>query len=215
MPHMQQRIGSREELSDDYVVCLTMANESLRPQMVEAARILLKYVPVNLGIGHRFCVKTKNVDFERIVSELKDEGRHKSPIKPQVHAVYTDVETVKAVVKDLVEKVPEIPITLSGLFKEIQKLSKDIAIEMPDTAKLSLPILGKTKLLPQEEILKVTTMCGHQYVPTRLVEKVVQDIKQRRMSLDEAADELARTCRCGVFNPARARKILARLATQT
>jgi hypothetical protein len=41
-----------------------------------------------------------------------------------------------------------------------------------------------------------------------LVKKAVEDIKEGRISAEEAACELAKPCVCGVFNPARAKRLL-------
>jgi hypothetical protein len=49
-------------------------------------------------------------------------------------------------------------------------------------------------------------------VSAGLVEAMVADIKERVKSPDDAAEELASHCCCGVFNPARATRLLAAMA---
>jgi hypothetical protein len=79
------------------------------------------------------------------------------------------------------------------------------------TVEHSLGILGQMKRLPAEEILQLTTMCGHGMVPVNLVEKTVAEIKRGKKNYREAALELTRPCHCGIYNPVRAERLLRRL----
>ena len=49
-------------------------------------------------------------------------------------------------------------------------------------------------------------------VSATLVDSLADDVKASRKSAQDAAKEMARQCVCGIFNPARAAKLLAALA---
>jgi hypothetical protein len=79
------------------------------------------------------------------------------------------------------------------------------------TVENSLGIFGRIRRLPSEEMLQLTTMCGHGMVPANLVEKVVAEIKRGKKTMREGAVELTRPCHCGIYNPVRAERLLKRL----
>ncbi len=64
------------------------------------------------------------------------------------------------------------------------------------------------KLLPEEPVLGITTMCGHGMVAANLVREMAQQVKKGRKTLQEAGIELAKPCQCGIFNPKRAESLL-------
>ena len=78
-------------------------------------------------------------------------------------------------------------------------MAGDVGLK-PHTALLSLGFHGKKELLPEEEVLEITTMCGHGLVATHLVEEVVQKVKSGALTSEKAAMLLAQPCPCGIFN---------------
>ena len=80
------------------------------------------------------------------------------------------------------------------------------------TVELSLGIWGKTEKLPSNDILEVTSMCGHGLISASLVNSLVGGIKAGAKTPEDAARELTPNCTCGIFNPARAAKLLAAMA---
>jgi hypothetical protein len=79
------------------------------------------------------------------------------------------------------------------------------------TVENSLSIFGRIRRLPSEQVLQITTMCGHGMVPANLVEKVVVEIKRDKKTMREGTVELTRSCHCGIYNPVRAERLLKRL----
>jgi len=55
-------------------------------------------------------------------------------------------------------------------------------------------------------------MGDHARVAPNLIKAMVEDVKKGKKSAEGAADELARHCGCGVFNPYRAAKLLKKMA---
>jgi hypothetical protein len=72
----------------------------------------------------------------------------------------------------------------------------------------SLGFEGKTEKLPNTQVLKLTTMCGHGMVSASLAKKMIDWVKEGRRTPEQAVTYMSRFCSCGVFNPARAKGIL-------
>src|SRR5260370_1314996 len=72
----------------------------------------------------------------------------------------------------------------------------------------SLGFEGKTGRLPNEDVLMLSTMCGHGMVSSSLAKKMIDWVKEGRRTPEQAVTYLARFCSCGVFNPSRALRIL-------
>jgi hypothetical protein len=64
-------------------------------------------------------------------------------------------------------------------------------------------------------VLYLATMCGHGMVSASLANKMIDWVKEGRRTPDEAVTYLQRFCSCGVFNPARARRLLEQARTRT
>ncbi len=92
----------------------------------------------------------------------------------------------------------------------MEKLCSEIGLS-PHTVEYSLGIHGNTKKLPDENLLEITTMCGHAMVSPNLVIDLVKQIDTGETTHEEASKELSRMCDCGIFNPFRAEKLLRKL----
>ena len=79
----------------------------------------------------------------------------------------------------------------------------------------SLGFEGKTEKLPNSQVLLLSTMCGHGMVSNSLAKKMIDWVKEGRRTPEEAVTYMARFCSCGVFNPARAKRILEDARTKT
>lgn len=78
----------------------------------------------------------------------------------------------------------------------------------PHTINYSLGVFGKKDLLPDEEILSITSMCGHHLIPDGVVARMQERVQEGEMTPEEAANKMAAMCPCGIFNPARAVRLL-------
>jgi len=68
--------------------------------------------------------------------------------------------------------------------------------------------------LPSEEIIELTTMCGHHCISPQSVENYVNLIKIGKITVEKATENLAKPCVCGIFNPKRAKMILKKLTVK-
>ena len=203
MTHTLHRRGTAESLSDDYVL-LCMPEPGINdsgspPKLREFLRIAMRHNPKNIGemaFGNMYSHKSEEV----IVNAQKI-----------VHAVYDNSAVVVQVLKELKEADLGLSVVVSGILDSVNDCCQKAGLKR-HTVEFSLGIWGKTEKLPSNDILEVTTMCGHGLVPTNLVESLVEDIKNGRKKPEDAAKELAVHCCCGIFNPTRATKLLAAMA---
>ncbi|MBR0442000.1 MAG: hypothetical protein IJK25_08710, partial [Firmicutes bacterium] len=77
----------------------------------------------------------------------------------------------------------------------------------PHSADLAVGIFGATELLPEEETLCYTTMCGHAMLSAGLVRQIRKSVVEGRLTPEEGAKLLAKPCYCGVFNQTRAMEL--------
>ena len=204
MTHTLHRRGTRESLDCDYIV-FTMSAKGFNEagsgkKMQEFLDILLKHQPVNYGDmvtgnGH---VKSR----EEIYNNIGDTSI--------IHAVFTDPRVVSDVLKELKSADLGISVVVTGVHDATEQCCRESSLSK-HTIEHSLGIFGQMKMLPAEEILQLTTMCGHGMVPVNLVEKTIAEIKQGKKNYREGALELTRPCHCGIYNPIRAERLLRRL----
>jgi len=202
MTHSLHRRGTAESLSGDYVFIMIQAvgfNENgAVPKMQEFLRIALRHKPVNIGsvdLGGRIDKP------EEVIANLQKIA----------HVVFDNQEAVIAFLKDLKKADLGLSVTLSGIYEKVDECLAKSGLKH-HTANFSLGIWGKTEKLPSNDILEVITMCGHALISANLVKAMVEDIKAKRKTPGEAAKTLMPQCACGVFNPARAAKLMAAMA---
>ena len=126
---------------------------------------------------------------------------------------FTDRETVTQVLKDLKEADLGLSVVVSGPFGCVGELCLAAGLS-PHSVDYSGAIWGRRDKLPPDEILEVTTMCGHAMVASNLVKSLVDEVKSGGRSAEDAGKELARVCECGIFNPLRAAELLKEMAAK-
>lgn len=204
MTHTLHRRGSRESLSHDFPMLSIKAvgynddgSEIALRKFLEIAR---RHNPVNLGST------TANV-YQKPVEEVLDGAGKVS------HAVFSNTDDLVAMMKDLKEADLGMSVVVSGLVDVVDECCQKAGIQR-HTVEFSLGIWGKTELLPSDDVLEVTTMCGHAMVSPRLVESIVADVRAGKMTGEEAGKALAPQCTCGIFNPVRAGQLVAAMAAK-
>ncbi len=206
MTHTLHRIKNEARQKDDYVVLIMPAkginNEGSKDIFIKYIDILYKFNPINLGgIGVGNLALD---DIELIKKQVTEDA-------VMVHGVYEDRETLIKVLKALKEADYGYSVVVSGLVDDVNCCSKDSDLQR-HSVDLSLGIWGAIDKLPPEEIMEITTMCGHAMISANLVNKMVEDIKKGRTTSEKAAIELAKPCACGIFNTEKAKGLLEELA---
>ena len=207
MTHTLHRKGTEENLQNDFVVFAMSAkgvnDKDSAQKMKEFFQIVKKHHPKNMGD-----MKTGNwtvIDEKIIEKKIQDTSI--------IHSVFTDTKSVSEVLKDLQEADLGLSIVVSGLTKPVSNTCQKLGMSpAPHTIEYSLGIWGKVDLLPREEVLEVSTMCGHGQIAFQLIEEMVSDIKNGRFTPEQAANKLAEPCVCGIFNPVRAAELLRLMA---
>ncbi|MBA7660794.1 hypothetical protein ES703_68800 [subsurface metagenome] len=203
MTHSLHRRGTAESLSQDYVMlCLTAIgfnDENHDPKLAEFLRIALRHDPVNIGA----------ISLGNMYSNSKEEVVDNA--HGIVHAVFVKQDQVVDVLKDLEKAGLGMSVVVSGIFEKVDECLSKAGLKH-HTANFSLGIWGKTEKLPDNDLLEVTTMCGHAMIAANLVKSMVDEVKAGRKTADEAAKVLAPQCACGIFNPDRAAKLLTAMA---
>jgi len=201
MTHTLHRSGSVESLSIDYPILVIVAqginSKNSAPQFKKALEIILKHNPVNIGD-----MKTGNY-FRKGLKPVLNSTKENSI----VHGVFTNRKDLEECLKELRDAQLGPSVVVSGLFSEVWDSLKKIGLK-PHSLNIALGVWGKTSLLPEQSILDITTMCGHHCVSPLLVKKMISDVKRDKISIEEAARELAKPCVCGVFNTLRAERLL-------
>jgi hypothetical protein len=207
MTHTLHRLGKYEDLSKDYIVFSMAAqkynDKGAAKKLVQIFKLLLESDPVNYGDDNRGGVLT-GVTASEIVEKAGD--------KAYMAAVYTNREALKETLRKLKEADIGMPVVVSGNFKEVFEVAREVGLK-PHTVHLSLGVYGKKELLPKEEILEITTMCGHGMVCPSHVERIIDKVRKGKMTSTEAGIELAKPCTCAMFNPVRATEIIERICS--
>ena len=201
MSHTLHRRGAPGSLKNDFVLFAMSAKKinevGSSVKLKRFLEIVSKYGPVNMGdmkTGNRFITSP-----ETILGNAQDTSI--------VHGVFDNRESLIRALKEVKEADLGISVIISGLFDDVRECCQQAGVKR-HTCETSLGIWGKRERLPNEEILNFTTMCGHGQVPFNLVKKMISDIKDGRRTVQEAAEELAKPCQCGIFNPKRAAAML-------
>jgi hypothetical protein len=206
MTHTLHRRGSRKSLSKDYIfLCMAakgINEDGAADKMREFLKICSRQKAVNMGdmrTGNMY-----NSGFAEIIDKVTSTSI--------VHGVFTDIKTVRAVMKDLKEADLGISVVVSGPFSSVQEACKKVGLN-PHSADYSAGIWGNTKKLPSNDVLEVCTMCGHAMVAPNLAKTLVKAMKRGEISAEEAGKELSKQCACGIFNPVRAAELLTTMAS--
>ncbi len=205
MTHSLHRRGSAESLKEDFVFLFIPAkginDDGHEAKLQEFLRITLKHDPKNIG-----AITIGNM-YSHQVDEIIDGATGVA------HAVFDNPGAVTEVLTELKEADLGLSTVVSGIYEHVDQCLEKAGLEH-HTANFSLGIWGNTARLPGDDILEVTTMCGHAMVSSNLVLEMVDEVKAGRKTADEAAKTLAPQCACGIFNPARAAKLIATMAVK-
>jgi len=202
MTHTLHRQGSKDSLDKDFIfLCMAAKGfneDGADEKMREFLRIMIRHNPVNAGdmqSGNMF-----NSNMDDILSKVTSTSI--------VHGVFIDSDTATKVLQELKDADLGMSVVVSGPFDSVDCICEKAGLK-PHSVDFSGGIWGKTEKLPGNDVLEITTMCGHGMVSANLVKSMVDEVKAGRKTPDEAAKVLAPQCACGIFNPKRAAELLA------
>lgn len=205
MTHTLHREGDIESLREDYVMLFYPARginlEGCEEKMRQIWEVISHYEDKLTNFGNM-----DNGNSHQTTMEVQKRSK-KNRV---VHAVFKDRETLKRCLKEVKERDFGISVVISGLYEDVNKVCKEVGLS-PHTVNQSLGIHGRTERLPDKNILAINTMCGHMMVSQNLIKEMVKEIREKKITYQEAAKNLSRMCECGIFNPYRAEKLLRKM----
>ncbi|MHB0868006.1 MAG: hypothetical protein ACYC66_01240 [Chloroflexota bacterium] len=194
MTHSLHRRGSLESLKNDFVMVARTSKvnkATTAPALSRVAEIVLEVGVSNTGSS----VLETNIP----LGLKKDEFVRQIPSAHGMLCSFSSKERMRETLRRLKEEDLGISITASGVIDEVIPMAQELGIK-PHTINLSMGILGKTTKLAEEEVLELTTMCGHALISANLVRKGLQEVACGAKTPREASNMLGTPCVCGIYN---------------
>ena len=183
MTHTLHRQGTAENLANDYLV-------------MALPGVAAPDIRQRMEKFYQICMKYKPVN-------------SKSSISWRIY-VFDDKEKVDNILQEIVEAELGISIVVSGLYDKVRDCCLKAGIE-PHTINYSLGFWGDTSRLPQRNIFELTTMCGHSLISPNLVWDMAKRVS-KGFPAANAAEKVARSCLCDIFNTKRGEALLEKIA---
>lgn len=212
MSHTLHRVGTVENLKKDFVfLCMPskdINHEGSAPKLKRFFELCEKNHCVTIGDcrgGNEWYQKEKynlNDNLEgrqHMIENVED--------RAVITATFNNEEDVVNMLKDLKEEDLGMSIVLSGLVDRSAACAHKAGLE-PHTVEHSLGRIGRTDLLPPNEILEIATMCGHSMVSVNFINEMIEKCRKGRCTPEQAAAELFKPCMCGIFNTDRAAMLI-------
>jgi hypothetical protein len=217
MTNTLHRYGDAPSFEDDYVVIAIPSkgknDENSLPKLKKFLEMAIPFHPVNLGDARhggalRPC-KSLNptVHWKRDNFPIFDAVIDGVDIPTTVAAVFDNGTAAENFVRAVVEADLGLSVNISTSI-ELAKRCCNFAGTCRHSIGYSLGFEGKTERLPNEDVLTLSTMCGHGMVSASFAKKMIDWVKEGRRTPNEAASYMARFCSCGVFNVSRATRVL-------
>lgn len=225
MTNTLHRFGKPEGLKDDYIVFIMTSKGVNDIGAVEKSQEFLnlarKYAPVNFAGDDKqggafrpekhlnlFTLyirgRKEKVAIEKVAEEMSPPGR--------ALAVFDNAAALEGFLKELKEADLGLSVNVSSLVSNIREMAPRTGIP-PHSINYALGFRGNLYRLPDEYVLALTTMCGHGLISGNFAKKMLDLVKERRLTPEKAAGYMAKFCRCGAFNVSRAVHILSNART--
>ena len=217
MTNTLHRFGKPEDLRDDYIV-FTLASPGINDigsaqKARDFLRAALKYAPVNLaGTSPMFRPEKRlnlfklyirgrreAVSPEQIIEEMQTPGR--------ALVVFDNKPALEGFLKEIKEMDLGLSVNVSSLVDTVREIASRTGT-LPHSINYSLGFRGNLYRLPDQQVLALTTMCGHGLIASNFAKKMIDRVKERRLTPEKAAGYMAKFCVCGAFNMARAERLL-------
>ena len=215
MSHTLHRVGTEENLKHDFVfLCMPskdINHEGSAPKLRRFFQLCEKNHCVTMGD-----CRGGNEWYQKEKYHLQDnlEGRQHMIDHVEDRAVITatfkDETDVINMLADLKKEDLGMSIVVSGLVDHVKECCPKVGLE-PHTVESSLGRIGRTDLLPPNEILEIATMCGHSMVSVNFINEMIEKCRKGRCTPEEAAAELFKPCMCGIFNTDRAAMLIRKM----
>jgi len=218
------RYGTAESFRDDYVIfamcCRGKNDQGALPKLKKFLEMAVPFRPVNLGDArHGGAIRpSRNLnptahwnregkpDFQAVIDGLDT--------PTTVAAVFDNRSTAEAFFQKVREADLGLSINISTSVDGADQCCHAAGVNRHSVG-YSLGFEGKTEKLPNSQVLTLMTMCGHGMIASSMAKKMIDWVKEGRRTPDQAVTYLSRFCSCGVFNPARAKRVLEDARSKT
>ncbi len=219
-----ERIANAQPVNDDYIV-FAMSSRGLNDDnLVEKyrafLRLALKHKPVNIGDATKGGMLRPRQDLNPIAHWYRDQSVDAEQViagidgHTTVAAVFDNYDSMKSFVEELPAADLGISINISAPVDAAERCCRESGI-CRHSVEYSVGFCGRVEKLPDATTLELSTMCGHGMVSAVFAKKMAEWVKENRRTPEQAALYMARFCICGVFNIARARRILSEARTRS
>ena len=217
MTNTLHRYGDAESFYDDYIVFASPSTgnndvDSI-PKLKAFLEMALQFSPVNMGDpAHGGALRPSahlstlanwsrdmKPDFRAVIDGIDEPA--------SVAAIFDNQEAAEKFLQAVVDADLGLSVNVSTSVENGKQCCQFAGITRHSIG-YSLGFEGATEKLPNTQLLKITTMCGHGMISSSLAKKMIDWVKEGRRTPAQAVTYMARFCSCGVFNPARAQRIL-------
>ncbi len=207
MTHSLHRSGTIESLKNDFVWMWYPAKGVHGPEIQDKARSVLEIAEA--------CGTTNwgDVKLGSVVTLEPEDLKARLTRQSRIRGVFHKREQVARFLKEMKKADYGVPVVISGLLGDVFAACEDAGVAA-HTVNYSLGVWGKRDLLPDENILAMTTMCGHHMISPRVVANLRERVRKGSISPKKAARKIAALCPCGIFNEERAAELLAEWAAK-
>jgi hypothetical protein len=217
MTNTLHRYGDSESFYDDFIIFATPSHgnndRDSVPKLKAFLEMALPFNPVNLGDpAHGGALRPSRKlttlsnwkrdmtpDFRAVIDGINEPA--------SVAAIFDNQEAAEKFLKAVVEADLGLSVNVSTSIEGAEDCCRYAGITRHSVG-YSLGFEGSTEKLPNTQVLKLMTMCGHGMVSSNLARKMIDWVKEGRRTPSQAVTYMARFCSCGVFNPVRAKRIL-------
>ena len=217
MTNTLHRYGDSESFYDDYLIFASPSSgrndKDSVPKLKAFLEMALLFNPVNIGDPvHGGALRPSRQlttianwkrdmtpDFRAVIDGIDEPA--------SVVAIFANQDSASQFLKKVVEADLGLSVNISTSVEGAEQCCKFAGIPRHSVG-YSLGFEGAIEKLPNTQLLKLTTMCGHGMISASLAKKMIDWVKEGRRTPDQAVTYMARFCSCGVFNPLRAKRIL-------
>ena len=219
MTNTLHRYGKPESLLDDYIVFIMASRNINHDGATEKVRSFLntalKHNPVNIGNGQVGSMyrPEKDLNFTKVYfTGRKEQIPYSEAVATLSDVMYAAVvfdnkAAMEGFLKDVKELDLGLSINVSALADEVRDACRKNGIAI-HSIEYSLGFHGDLFRLPDRHVLSLTSMCGHGMISAGFAQKLIEHVKEARITPEKAARYMAKFCVCGAFNTSRAVRLL-------
>ncbi len=223
MTNTLHRFQKPDDPKDDYIVfSLTTSGINDIGATERARKFLkaaLKYNPVNVKVptenGPMYRSEKDLTPFKLYVKGRKESLSPEQMIEEMeppgggVLVVFDNKPALEGFLKEIKEMDLGLSVNVSSVVDDIQEMIPRTGM-IPHSINYALGFRGNPYKLPERNVLELTTLCGHGLISHNFARKMINMVREKRVTPEKAAGYMSKFCVCGAFNTTRAVRILER-----